>query len=155
MCLSLANKAQSHIAWIQLRFNPIYFMQNYTFGPSFIIIDLPSVFILIIADKMLNDSLCCSNKHNWCLCRCICKLYYSALNIPDNIVWNMYKFYNNFYFSNNSEIFTWSAVNPRCAFYYIGMYMFSLSHWFKLLLWTGMENRSDFLPYLYQLRICL
>jgi len=26
------------------------------------------VLILIIADQILNDSLCCSNKDNWCLC---------------------------------------------------------------------------------------
>jgi len=30
---------------------------------------LPSMLILIIADQILNDSLCCSNKYNWCLCR--------------------------------------------------------------------------------------
>jgi len=28
--------------------------------------DLPSVLILVIADQILNDSLCCSNKYNWC-----------------------------------------------------------------------------------------
>jgi len=44
-------------------------------GPDFIIKDLPSVLIQIIADQLLNDSLCCSNKYNWCLCRFIGKLY--------------------------------------------------------------------------------
>jgi len=44
-------------------------------GPDFIIKDLPSVLILLIADQHLNDSLCCSNKYNWCLCRSIGKLY--------------------------------------------------------------------------------
>ena len=32
-------------------------------GPNSIIIDLPSVLILIIADQLLNNSLCCSNKY--------------------------------------------------------------------------------------------
>jgi len=36
--------------------------------------NLPSVLILIIADQILNDSMCCSNKYN-CLCRFIGKLY--------------------------------------------------------------------------------
>jgi len=31
--------------------------------PTFIIDDLPSVLILIIADQILNDSLCCSYKY--------------------------------------------------------------------------------------------
>ena len=31
-------------------------------GPNFTIKDVPSVLILIIADQMLNDSLCCSSK---------------------------------------------------------------------------------------------
>jgi len=39
-------------------------------GPNFITKDLPSVLILIIADQLLN-SLCYSNKYNWCLCRFI------------------------------------------------------------------------------------
>jgi len=33
-------------------------------GPNFIIKDLPSALILIIADQILNDSLCYSNKHD-------------------------------------------------------------------------------------------
>jgi len=33
-----------------------------------------SVLIQIIADQILNDSLCCSYKYNWCLCRFIFKL---------------------------------------------------------------------------------
>ena len=33
-------------------------------GLDFIIRDLPSVLILIIADQILNDSLCCSYKYN-------------------------------------------------------------------------------------------
>ena len=33
-------------------------------GPNFIIKDLPSVLILIIAEKTSNDSLCCCNKYN-------------------------------------------------------------------------------------------
>jgi len=37
--------------------------------------DLPSMLILIIADQILNDSLCCSYKYNGCLFRVICKLY--------------------------------------------------------------------------------
>jgi len=32
--------------------------------PNFIIQDLLIVLILIIADQLLNDSLCCSNKYN-------------------------------------------------------------------------------------------
>jgi len=40
-------------------------------GPNFVITDLPSVLILIIADQIWNDSLCCSNKYNWYLCRFI------------------------------------------------------------------------------------
>ena len=32
--------------------------------PNFIIKDLRSVLILIIADQLLNDSLCCSYKYN-------------------------------------------------------------------------------------------
>ena len=44
-------------------------------GPNCIIKDLPSVLILIIAHQTLNDSLCCSNKYNWCFCRFIGKLY--------------------------------------------------------------------------------
>jgi len=27
--------------------------------------------VLILADQILNDSLCCSNKQSWCLCRFI------------------------------------------------------------------------------------
>jgi len=33
-------------------------------GPNFIINNLPSVLILIIADQLLYDSLCCSNNYN-------------------------------------------------------------------------------------------
>ena len=33
-------------------------------GPNFKLKDLPSVLILIIADQIINDSLCCSNKYN-------------------------------------------------------------------------------------------
>jgi len=33
----------------------------------YIIKDLPSVLILIIADNFLNDSLCCSYKYEWCV----------------------------------------------------------------------------------------
>ena len=43
--------------------------------PNFTIKDLPSVLIIIISDQILNDSLCCLNKYNWCLCRFIGKLY--------------------------------------------------------------------------------
>jgi len=32
--------------------------------PNFILKDLPSVLILIIADQIVNDSQCCSNKYN-------------------------------------------------------------------------------------------
>jgi len=35
-------------------------------GPNFIIMDKTSVLILVNADPILNDSLCCSNKYNWC-----------------------------------------------------------------------------------------
>ena len=58
-------------------------------GPNFIIKDLPSVLIQIIADQILNDLLCCSYKYNCCLCRCIGKLFYTAWNIPDKFVWNI------------------------------------------------------------------
>ena len=44
-------------------------------GSNFIIKNLPSVLILIIADQLLNYSLCCSNKYNWYLTRFIRKLY--------------------------------------------------------------------------------
>ena len=43
-------------------------------GLDFIITDLPSVLILMIADQIWNHSLCCSYKYNWCLCRVIGKL---------------------------------------------------------------------------------
>jgi len=43
-------------------------------GGDLIITDSPSVLILISVDHILNDSLCCSNKYNWYLCRVICKL---------------------------------------------------------------------------------
>ena len=33
-------------------------------GSNFIIKDLPSLLIMILADLMLNDLLCCSNKYN-------------------------------------------------------------------------------------------
>ena len=52
-----------------------YFSDPSEHGPNFIIKDLPSVLILIIADQILNDSMCCSNKYKWCLCRFIGKLY--------------------------------------------------------------------------------
>ena len=62
-------------------------------GPNFIIKDLPTVFlILIIADQILYDTLCCSKQYNWCLSACSCKLLYSAFNIPNMLVWNMYSF---------------------------------------------------------------
>ena len=32
--------------------------------------DLTSVLILIIADQILNNLLCCSDKYNWCVCTC-------------------------------------------------------------------------------------
>jgi len=43
------------------------------FGPGvdYIFKDLPPVLILIVADQILNESKCCSNKYNWCLCRFI------------------------------------------------------------------------------------
>ena len=56
-----------HCEWI--------YHEHLTWGPNFIIKDLPSVLILIIADQILNDSLCCSNTYNWCLCRFMGKLY--------------------------------------------------------------------------------
>jgi len=40
-------------------------------GLDVIINDLLSVLILIIADQIVNDLLCCSYKYNWCLCRFI------------------------------------------------------------------------------------
>ena len=60
-------------------------------GPNFIIKDLASVLIVIIAHQILNDSLCCSNKYKWCLCRFISKLYILYYD-PDKIVRNLYKF---------------------------------------------------------------
>jgi len=36
----------------------------YHMMPNLIIKDLPSVLILIFADQISNDSLCCSNKYN-------------------------------------------------------------------------------------------
>jgi len=33
--------------------------------------DLTQALILIITDQILNHSLGCSNKYNWCLCRVI------------------------------------------------------------------------------------
>ena len=53
----------------------VYLTQEYFIGLEFIIKDLPSVLILIIADRMLNDSLCYSYKYNWFVCRFIDKLY--------------------------------------------------------------------------------
>ena len=53
---------------------PRYGFTGHT-GSNFIIKDLPSVLILIITDQILNDSMCCSYKYNWCLCRFIGKLY--------------------------------------------------------------------------------
>jgi len=47
-------------------------------GLNFIIKNLHSALILIIADQNLNDSLC-SNNYIWCLCRCMCKLNNSLL----------------------------------------------------------------------------
>ena len=62
------------------------------FGPGvdYIFKDLPPVLILIVADQILNESKCCSNKYNWCLCRFIAKTIHSALNIPDKFVWDMF-----------------------------------------------------------------
>ena len=42
---------------------------------DFITKHLPSVLILVIADRIMNDSLCCFYKYNWCLCRFKAKLY--------------------------------------------------------------------------------
>ena len=75
-----ANKTVTHkleIVTALIFERKLYFLSVPTFiviyrGPNFIIKDLPSVLILILA---LNDSLCCSNKYNWCLCRFIGKLY--------------------------------------------------------------------------------
>ena len=49
-------------------------------GPNFIIKDLPSVLIVIIADHISNDSLCYFNKYNLCLCTFIDKLYIPLLS---------------------------------------------------------------------------
>jgi len=48
------------------RFEPQYTVTHLIVRPghNFIIKDLPSVLILIIADQILNDSLCCSNKYS-------------------------------------------------------------------------------------------
>ena len=54
-------------------------------GLDFIIKDLPSVLILIIAYQTLNDSLCCSNKYNWCVCRFIGKQYILLLTFLINL----------------------------------------------------------------------
>ena len=40
-----------------------YHILDKSSGPNSIIKDLPSVLILIIADQLLNDSLCCSDKY--------------------------------------------------------------------------------------------
>ena len=53
-------------------------------GPNFIV-KLPSVLILIIADHFLNESLCCSNQYNCCLCTCIGKLYILLLKFLINL----------------------------------------------------------------------
>ena len=42
---------------------------------DFIIKDLPLIFILVIANQILNDSLSCSYKYDCWLCRFICQLY--------------------------------------------------------------------------------
>jgi len=48
-----------------------YLKWDQFYNPGFTLSEL----ILIIADQILNDSLCCSYKYNWCLCRFIGKLY--------------------------------------------------------------------------------
>ena len=48
-------------------------------GLDFIIRDIPSVLKLILADQILDDSLCSSYKCNWCICRFIDKLYILSL----------------------------------------------------------------------------
>jgi len=65
----IVTRENRHTIPKQLWVNP--FIMKSGPGPNFIIEDLPSVLILIIADQMLNDSLCCSNKYNWCVCRFI------------------------------------------------------------------------------------
>ena len=51
--------------------------------PNFTIKDLPSVLILIIADQIVNDSLCCSNKYNWFLRKSIGKLYTFLIKLSE------------------------------------------------------------------------
>jgi len=43
-------------------------------GSNHLTKDLPSVLILITADQILNDSLCCFNKCDWYLRTCTGKL---------------------------------------------------------------------------------
>ena len=68
-------------------------------GLSFIITDLPSVFVLIITDLILNDSLCCSYTFSWCFCRFKGLTVRSAFITPNKVdrkkyiyafAWNMF-----------------------------------------------------------------
>ena len=52
---------------------------------DFIIEDLPSVLILIISKQVLNESLCRSYKFNWCVCRCIGKLWILTVTFLINL----------------------------------------------------------------------
>ena len=63
---------------------PALFLTNRS-GPNFIIKDLFLVLILIIANQISNDSLCCFNKYNFCLCRFIGKLYILFLTFLINL----------------------------------------------------------------------
>jgi len=44
--------------------NSFWFTIKKISGPNFIIKELPSVLMLIIADQIVNVLLCCSNKYN-------------------------------------------------------------------------------------------
>jgi len=54
-------------------------------GPIFKNKDLPSVLILKIAYKSLNDSLYCSYIYHWCLCTCMGKCYMLLLTFLINL----------------------------------------------------------------------
>ena len=57
----------------------------WSFKADFIIKDLPSMLILIVAYQIINDSLCCPSKYNWCLCSFIGELYILHLTILINL----------------------------------------------------------------------
>ena len=64
----------------------------------------------IVVNQISNESLCCSNKYNWCICTCICKLYAQLLTFLINLTEKRIILLEIFWVSQFKLLWNWAQV---------------------------------------------